>query len=67
MLIHILFYIFVHDIVPHTDKTVKISLVASSCAIAISIFNVIMVAPNEFDPILLKLELKRRQSKKDHV
>jgi hypothetical protein len=28
---------------------------------------VIMVAPNEFDPILLKLELKRRQSKKDHV
>jgi hypothetical protein len=50
----------VHDVVPHTDKTVKISLVAGALAIAISIFNVIMVAPNEFDPILLMLELKRR-------
>lgn len=65
MIIHILFYIFVHDVVPHTDKTVKISLVAGALAIAISIFNVIMVAPNEFDPILLMLELRRRQDTRD--
>ena len=39
------------------------SLVVSSIAVTISIFNCIMCSQNEFDPIILQIELKRRKEK----
>lgn len=54
-LIHILFLLDIphHSYVKHGDITVIMSLACSSCAICISIFNIIMCTPNEFDPIVL--------------
>lgn len=45
----------------HADTTVVMSIIVSTFAIAISVFNIIMCSPNEFDPIMLQIELKRRQ------
>ena len=56
-----------HDCVPHSDKTVKLSLIFSCLAIMISLFNVIMIRPNEFDPILLEVELRLRMEKRVRV
>ena len=39
------------------------SLVCSSIAMPISIFNIIMCAQNEFDPIILEIEMKKRRDK----
>ena len=36
------------------------SLVVSTFAVCISIFNVVMCTPNEFDPIVVELEFKKR-------
>jgi hypothetical protein len=36
------------------------SLVVSTMAIGISAFNCIMCAPNEFDPMIVELEFKKR-------
>jgi hypothetical protein len=62
--IHILFMLFVHDGVPHADFTVKLSLMVSTIAVCISGFNFIMCGPNDFDPILLQIELKQRKETK---
>ena len=62
-LIHLFFLFFVHNKVSHYDTTVIMSLVVSTFAIQISIFNCIMCSQNEFDPILLQIELKKRQDK----
>lgn len=64
MAIHVYFLIFEHDGVPHADTTVMMSLVVSSMAVCISFFNIWMCTPNEFDPILLQIELKARTEKK---
>ena len=53
MLIHIIFLIAIHNDVSHSEFTVVLSLAVSSIAIQVSIFNIIMCAPNEFDPVLL--------------
>lgn len=37
------------------------SLVVSSFAIMITAFNIIMCVPNEFDPIIVEFELKKRK------
>lgn len=62
-LIHILYLLDIphHSYVPHKDRTVIMSLICSTCAVCISIFNIVMCAPNEFDPIVLQIELHRRQ------
>jgi hypothetical protein len=46
---------------PHSDGTVIASLVVSFIAIGISFFNLVMLKPNIFDPLVLQLEFKRRQ------
>lgn len=53
MLIHLLFMFFVQNDVSHADTTVVMSIIVSSFAIGISVFNIIMCQPNEFDPVLL--------------
>ena len=60
-LIHLLFMFFIHTDISHSDVTVITSLIVSSFAIQISIFNIIMCTPNEFNPIVLQVELERRQ------
>ena len=49
-----------HEGVPHEDETVKISLGVSCVAVCVSLFNFIMFKANDFDPILLQIELKQR-------
>lgn len=61
MLIHLLFMFLVQNDISHADTTVIMSIIVSSFAIGISIFNIIMCSQNEFDPILLMIELKKRQ------
>lgn len=61
MLIHLLFMFLVQNDVSHADTTVVMSIIVSTFAIAISVFNIIMCSQNEFDPILLQIELKKRQ------
>ena len=51
----------VQNDVSHADTTVVMSIIVSTFAIAISVFNIIMCTQNEFDPILLHIELKKRQ------
>ena len=46
--------------IDHAGLTVIMSLVVSTFAIQISIFNCIMCAPNEFDPMVVKLEFHKR-------
>lgn len=66
MLIHIIFMIFIKNHISHSELTVVMSLIVSGCfALPISIFNIVMCAPNEFDPILLEIELKKRKDKYD--
>lgn len=61
MLIHLYFMkIYPSHKVPHGDITVLISLISSIFAIQISFFNVVASHPNEFDPRLLEIELKRK-------
>jgi len=40
------------------------SLVISTLAVGISTFNIIMCSPNEFDPVVLQIELLKRQEEK---
>jgi hypothetical protein len=59
-----MFFIFVvYTEIPHSLPTVLTSFVVATMAMPISIFNIIMCAQNEFDPILLELELKKRRDK----
>ena len=62
-LIHLLFIFLIPSEVSHSSVTVMMSVICSTFAIAISVFNCIMCAHNEFDPDLLEIELKRRQDK----
>lgn len=62
-LIHLLFIWVIKTRVEHYEVTVIMSLIVSSIAIQISIFNCIMCSQNEFDPILLELEMKKRREK----
>lgn len=60
-IIHILFVAYVFNSgVSHDDNTVIMSLAVSSCAVCISAFNIVMCGPNEFDPMIVELELKKR-------
>ena len=60
-LIHMLFLFFIKSNIDHAELTVIMSLVVSTIAVGISIFNIVMCTPNEFDPIILQLEFQRRQ------
>ena len=60
-LIHLLFMFAIHTDISHADTTVIMSLICSTFAIQISTFNCIMCSHNEFDPIILELELKKRR------
>lgn len=61
-IIHILFVAYVFKSgVSHDDPTVIMSLAISSIAVGISAFNIIMCGPNEFDPMIVELELKKRK------
>jgi hypothetical protein len=51
--------------VPHHDITIIISLISSIFAIQISLFNVAMSQPNEFDPRLLEIELRKKAVLRD--
>ena len=46
--------------VSHYEATIKISLIFSYVAICIAILNLIMFKPNDFDPVVLQVELKKR-------
>jgi hypothetical protein len=59
-----IFLFVLHSPIPHSDATVILSLVTSLIAINVSLFNVIMSKPNGFDPILLEIELKKRNERK---
>lgn len=61
--IHLLFIFVVATEIPHSLSTVLMSLVCSSLAMPISIFNIIMCSQNEFDPIILEIEMKKRRDK----
>lgn len=61
--IHLLFIFVVATEIPHSLSTVLMSLVCSSVAMPISIFNIIMCSQNEFDPIILEIEMKKRRDK----
>lgn len=63
MLIHLIFMFLVQTKISHSETTVIMSLVVSTFAIMISIFNCIMCSQNVFDPILLEVELKNRADK----
>jgi len=60
MFIHLLFMFVVHTTISHADTTVVMSIIVSTFAIMISVFNIIMCSQNEFDPIILQIELKKR-------
>ena len=61
--IHLLFIFVVATEIPHSLSTVLMSLVCSSLAMPISIFNIVMCSQNEFDPIILEIEMKKRRDK----
>ena len=46
-----------------TQSLLLIGMCFSACAILISIFNMVMCAQNEFDPIVLETEMLRRFEK----
>jgi hypothetical protein len=57
--------VWINNEVPHADVTVEISLFCSLIAVCVTFFNVIMIQPNEFDPIVIEYEfLKREQEDK---
>ena len=60
--------LYISNHVSHSELTVVMSLIVSGCfALPISLFNIIMCVPNEFDPILLELELKKRTDRYDEA
>jgi len=60
-IIHLLFLFFLDTEISHSELTVVMSLFVSIVAVCISTFNIIMCSPNEFDPVILQLEFKRRK------
>lgn len=60
-IIHLLFIFLIKSRIDHYSLTVLMSLVVSTIAIGISAFNCIMCAPNEFDPLIVELEFKKRK------
>jgi hypothetical protein len=60
-IIHLLFIFVIHSRVDHYTITVILSLIVSTLAFFISSFNCIMCTPNEFDPIIVELEFKKRR------
>ena len=65
--IHLLFIFVFYTEVSHSELTVIMSLVVSTIATAISTFNIIMCTPNEFDPVVLQLELMSRKEDERHL
>jgi hypothetical protein len=66
MLIHLYFmFLYASHKIPHNDITVEISLISSIFAIQISLFNVLVSKPNEFDPKLLEFELKKKKIERE--
>jgi hypothetical protein len=63
LITHMIFLFALHSPIPHSDPTVIFSLVTTLIAINVSLFNIIMSKPNDFDPVLLELELKKRRDK----
>jgi hypothetical protein len=46
--------------VSHYDKNIVYSLYTSCIAFCIALLNLIMFKPNDFDPVVLQVELKKR-------
>jgi hypothetical protein len=61
LVIHLIFLFAWDDDNLHHNVVVELSLAVSFIAICVSLFNFIMFKPNEFDPILLEYELKKRR------
>ena len=62
--IHLYFLIFMHDeasLILHAHPLVLVSLVVSCFAVAISLFNFVMFKNNDFDPLVIEVELFRRK------
>lgn len=59
--IHLLFIFIIESRIDHYGLTVLMSLVISTIAVGISAFNCIMCAPNEFDPMIVEFEFKKRK------
>lgn len=47
----------------HGEFTVALSLYMSIIAVCISVLNLFMFKPNDFNPVVLQLELKKRVEK----
>jgi hypothetical protein len=61
-IIHVGFlYLETEHKIDHSDWTITAGLYLSSVAIVISLYNAVMFKPNVFDPVLIELELKKRQ------
>ena len=61
--IHLYFLVAMHDensLILHEHPIVLVSLVISSFAILISLFNFVMFKQNDYDPLELEIELYRR-------
>jgi len=67
--IHVLFKLIIYSDAQYKLKKqtlMMVSMCVSSTAVLISLFNMVMCAQNEFDPMVLEEELtKRRQKKKE--
>ena len=66
LLIHLYFLFFMHDpasVILHAHWLVMVSLVVSSFAVMISLFNFAMFKQNDFDPIAIEKELWKRRLK----
>jgi len=59
--------IFDRGPIPHDGFTLVMSLCIASLSVAISVFNIIMCHPNDFDPTLIQLEFARRANQKQKV
>ena len=62
-LIHVMFLYDYSTEVSHDGFTVKLSLFFSMVAAAIALLNLVMFKPNDFDPVVLQVELKKRTEK----
>jgi protein-S-isoprenylcysteine O-methyltransferase Ste14 len=59
--IHVLFlYVDKSHTVDHHDWTISTGLIVSSVAAVIALWNACMFPENEFDPVILELELMNR-------
>ena len=64
MFIHLYFMFFDHTpkaMILHAEPLVLIAVIVGGFSLCISLFNFLMFAQNEFDPIIIEKELAKRR------